>query len=195
LEIDMRFAPLSRRLLVLSLACAASTATLAQPPDAPAGVPAGAPPCGEPGHGMHPVGMHPGLPGDGRGGPPELGPLEAPPPPFLRGLALSDEQQDRVFAITHELAPQLRQLARSAHKAHEQLHELSLGESYDEAHARSLAESGAKAEAELALLRLHADRQILDVLTPEQRKQATAQRAAFECGGPEGGHGRRGPWF
>ena len=128
----MRSIRLPRNLLLAGLACAAASAALAQVPEPPHG----AAPCSPSGHALHPVDLHPGPPGEGRGGPPEAGPLEGPLPPFLHGLDLSEEQQDRVFAIVHELVPKLRQQARAARKAHEQLHQMSLGETYDEARAR-----------------------------------------------------------
>lgn len=96
-------------------------------------------------------------------------------PPFLRGLKLSEEQQDKVFAILHEQAPKMREQAKTARQAHTELRDLALAEQYDEARARALADSGAKAMAEMALMRMRTERQIVALLTPEQR-QAMSDR-------------------
>lgn len=122
--------------------------------------PAGAAPM--PGHGPHGGLPPPHAPAGG----------ELPPPPYLHGLQLSEAQQDKVFAILHALAPQLREQAKLARKAEEELRELARGEQYDEGRARALAEAGARAQAEMALLRSRADRQIHALLTPEQKQAA-----------------------
>lgn len=181
-------------LLFGSAMMAASAAATANPPQpgehpAPAGCGDPAPAAGvhhvdlRPEHGAHPPGP------DGAGGF-----FEPPLPPYLHGIALSDEQQDRIFAIFHELSPKLREQSRAARKAHEALHELALKDAFDEAKAQSLADSGAKADEAITLLRLHADRDVLAVLTPEQRKLAQSEHPGLDCG-PDGAHNRRPPAF
>jgi len=101
---------------------------------------------------------------------------DAPPPPFLHGILLSDGQQDQVFEIMHRAAPTLRAKAREARRAQQALHELSLSGSYDEAKARALADAVAHAVAEIALLRAGIDNQTVRLLTPEQRKQLDAAK-------------------
>lgn len=102
-------------------------------------------------------------------------------PPFLRGIELTDEQNDKIFAIMHQQEPLLRDQAKAAHKAHEALHKLASSGQYEEAKAKTLAESGARAMAEIALLHARADQQIHALLTPEQRKRAEAIKAKFEA--------------
>lgn len=102
-------------------------------------------------------------------------------PPFLRGIELSEAQQDKIFSIMHQQAPLLREQAKAAHKAHEALRTLAASGQYDEAKARTLADSGARAMAEIALLHARAEQQIRALLTPEQRKRADAIRAKFDA--------------
>lgn len=145
--------------------------------------------CGRP----HPPGLHAGFaveigagPAHGPGGPPLL---EAPLPPYLRAVTLSDDQQDRIFDLLHAQAPQMRQLVRRLHRSHEQLRDLGLSDKYDEATARTLVAAGSKDEAELALLRTRTDHEILAVLTTEQRRQVAADAPGPDHsgnGGPGG---------
>lgn len=97
-------------------------------------------------------------------------------PPFLLGLDLSEAQQDQVFKILHAQAPEMRQHAKALHKAREELRRLVLSDQYDEGRARALADAAATAESSLSLLRARTDRELLALLTPEQRKEA-ANRA------------------
>jgi periplasmic protein CpxP/Spy len=128
----------------------------------------------------------------GHGGP-DAGPgFEGPLAPFLRGVELSDDQQDRIFAVLHEQAPRARQAARAAHRAREQLRALATSDSYDETAAKTLADTAAKAEAELGLLRAHADHAVIGVLTAGQRKQALAAPVGAECAGARIG---ATPWY
>lgn len=89
----------------------------------------------------------------------------------LRDVALSEAQEDKLFAIGHALAPQQREHEREARKAHVALLALADSGQFDEARAASLAQAEGNAVAALALLRARADAQALAVLTPEQRKQ------------------------
>ena len=109
---------------------------------------------------------------EGPGMPPAMFAGLGPLPPYLRGLSLSDDQQDRIFSILHEQAPRMRLQVRAAHKAREQLRQLATAEKYDENQAKSLAEAGGKAESEIALMRAQADHDIAALLTPYQRNEA-----------------------
>lgn len=109
----------------------------------------------------------PGGPGPGLRHPGEMG----GEPPFLRGLALSEAQQDKVFAILHAQAPLLREQHKAAASAHEALHALTRADKFDEGKAGALAQSASQAMARIALLHARAEQQMLALLTPEQRKQ------------------------
>jgi len=94
-----------------------------------------------------------------------------PGAPFLRGLDLSEAQQDRVFAILHEQAPKRRELEKAERKAHDALHALAGGTGFDAAAAGAHAQAFGRAIAEQELLQLRTDAQLMAVLTPEQRAQ------------------------
>lgn len=98
-------------------------------------------------------------------------------PHFLQGIKLSEAQQDKVFAIRHAAVPTARQQMKALHQAHEQLHTLVFAERYDEAAVKAQVDVIARTTAELALQHASNDRKILDVLTPEQRRQAVENKA------------------
>ena len=128
-------------------------------------------PGGEPGPGM----------GPGSGGPrfgfgPEMGLGLGAPPPFLDGLHLTDEQQDKVFAIVYAAAPAMREQAKALRKAHEALHELNHSDQYDESRVKGLAEAAAKAESQLTVLHMRTEHEIFALLTPDQKKQLEERR-------------------
>lgn len=99
-------------------------------------------------------------------------------PPHLHGLNLTEAQQDKVFEIMHAQAPVMRDKAKGLRKAEGDLHALTAAPDYSEAKARTLADAAAKAMAEMALVRAKADRQVFEVLTPEQRKQLAETKPA-----------------
>jgi len=98
-------------------------------------------------------------------------PLAAPLPPHLHGLPLSEAQQDKIFSLIHAQAPKLREQAKTARKSREELHALARSAAFDDGKAKALAEIGAKANAESALILARLDQQTMKLLTPEQRKQ------------------------
>ncbi|MGK5078839.1 Spy/CpxP family protein refolding chaperone [Janthinobacterium sp. HLX7-2] len=158
----MKHLSIAVSLLLLS-ACSMPLVALAQQSPAPDGPPP---------HAMEgpPPGFGPG-PGPGPGGAGAEG-----LPPFLHGIALSEAQQDKVFAATYAQAPLLREQQKIAFKAHEQLRELAASSAYDDARASALANTAAQAMAKISLQQARLEQQLLAVLTPEQRKQAEQQR-------------------
>ncbi|TFW29799.1 Spy/CpxP family protein refolding chaperone [Duganella callida] len=136
------------------------------------------PPSGGPGHG-------PGeRAGAGAGGPehgPGFGPGPMPGvgpgrPPFLHGIALTEAQDDKIFAILHAEQPYLREQGKAAAKARQALREMAGADKYDDAKAAALAKEAATAEANLALHHVRTQQKLLAVLTPEQRTQLTAEQ-------------------
>ena len=103
-------------------------------------------------------------------------------PPFLRGLDLSEEQQDRVFAILHGQAPQRREFDKAARKAGAALRDLERAPQLDEAQAAASAQALGQAIAGQELLRLQAGARIKAVLNPEQRAQLEASRGDRRAG-------------
>jgi periplasmic protein CpxP/Spy len=92
-------------------------------------------------------------------------------PPFLHGLDLSEAQQDKIFELMHQQAPVMREKAKAADQAKAALHQLALAENYNESQARTLAQSAANAESEMALLRIRNEQKIYTLLTAEQRQR------------------------
>lgn len=110
-------------------------------------------------------GMPPfGAPGMGGG-------MAAGRAPILRGVELTEAQEDKVFAILHAEKPYLRDQAKAAAKAHEALRAMAGAEKYNDAKAASLAQAAGTAMANIALQRVRTEQKLLAVLTPEQRKQ------------------------
>jgi Spy/CpxP family protein refolding chaperone len=97
-------------------------------------------------------------------------------PPHLHGLNLTEAQQDKVFEIMHAQAPVMRDKAKALRKAESDLRALTSAPDYSEAKARGLADEAAKAMSEMTLARAKADRQVFEVLTPEQQKQLTEMK-------------------
>lgn len=128
--------------------------------------------------GPGPMALHGDFPGF-RGPPPGPGPRPdffpggewGAPPPFLAGLKLTEEQQDKVFEILYAAAPAIRTQSKALHKAREALMELNTSEQYDESRAKALADTAVKADSQLTLLRIHSEHEIYALLTPEQRKE------------------------
>jgi periplasmic protein CpxP/Spy len=112
-----------------------------------------------------------GPPGGPMGGPP-LGMFAGDrPPPYLMELNLTEDQQDKVFAIMHASAPAIRDQFKAVRKAREALHDLGHAVQFDSGNAGSLAQALGKAESQLALLHARNDHDIFAVLTDEQRKE------------------------
>ena len=102
-----------------------------------------------------------------------------PPVPMLRGLTLTESQRDKVFTIFHAQAPTLRENIKAARRAQEDLQRLALSARFDEAKAKSLAESCARSIGTLALLRAEGEHEIYALLTEEQRQQLQVIQRPF----------------
>jgi protein CpxP len=118
------------------------------------------------------------------------------PPRYLKRLDLSETQRDRIFDIMHAQAPIQRNTAKAMHKAQSDLRALTAAPDFSEAKAKELADVAAAAMGEMALSRAKTERQVFEVLTPEQRKQLAelkADRPRQRGDGPRGpaGEGQR----
>ena len=167
----MKTAP---HLWIASLAVGAATVALpaaalardAAPPDTPPQPCTAAPP---------PRGMPPmPPPGAFPDGPP---PMFMPPLTSLRGVELTEAQEDKLFNLIMSQAPAERTKAKEAFKALNELRHLANGEHFDSAKARQLAETHAQAMAQLALMHAELDAKIRALLTPEQRRKSDEARA------------------
>ncbi|MGC5832142.1 Spy/CpxP family protein refolding chaperone [Ralstonia pseudosolanacearum] len=100
---------------------------------------------------------------------------------FLHGLKLTEAQRDKVFAIEYAQMPELREQRKAIEHARRDLREMVVSGQYDEARSRALTDALGRAVARETQLRAQADAKILQLLTPEQRKQISdreAQRVA-----------------
>ncbi|CAJ0700714.1 hypothetical protein LMG18102_03286 [Ralstonia mannitolilytica] len=156
----------SHRLAALAAGLLLSCAAVAQTA-APGAIPLSP----MPPHGPGMMGRGPGM---------EMGPHRGGVP-FLRGLKLTEAQRDKVFAIEYAQMPEAREQRKAIAQAHRELHQMVVSGQYDEARARALTETLGRAVAREAQLRAQASAKIMQVLTPEQRKQIgerEAQRVA-----------------
>ena len=101
-------------------------------------------------------------------------------PPYLHSLNLSEAQRDKVFEIMHGQAPAMRDKGKAVRNAEEALRGLARSPDYSEAKARELSDGAAKAMAEMALAHLKVERQVYEIMTPEQRKQLAEMKASGE---------------
>lgn len=90
-------------------------------------------------------------------------------PPMLQA-ELSDAQDAQVFELTLNHAKQAHPLERRVAKTLEQLHQLTLQETFDQAQAAMLADNLGAATAALTLLQNQFEAQVIAVLSPEQRE-------------------------
>lgn len=108
--------------------------------------------------------------------PQELGFRPGPPPqevngmpPYLRGLKLTEQQEDKIFAILQAQAAPQYQKSKALKAAHEALQKLAQTGDFNPAAARTAADKLGQALADMTYLRLQTDSQIRALLSPEQR--------------------------
>ena len=97
--------------------------------------------------------------------------MKGPGLPFLRGIDLTEAQEDRLFAILHAQAPQLREQDKIEDKAHAALRAMVESGDFNEAKASAHAQTLGQAIAARELLRVRTAGQVMALLTPEQRAQ------------------------
>lgn len=96
---------------------------------------------------------------------------------MLRGLDLTQAQQDQIFKIRHDQAQAFYDQHKALRAASKSLRELTNADSFDQAKAQQAAEAMGQADAQLALLRAQTQAQIRAVLTPEQRQKLDDHKA------------------
>jgi len=114
-------------------------------------------------------------------------------PHYLRALNLTEAQRDQVFELMHAQAPQMRDMAKAHQKVEEDLRKLAAGPDYSEAKARTLGDALGKSVSEMAMARARTDRQIFEILTPEQRQQMAELKPGGKGPRGTGGEGRTPP--
>lgn len=113
--------------------------------------------------------------------------------PGLHRLNLSEPQQDKIFDIMHAQAPVARDQMKALRQAEQELQTLRTASDYSDAKARALVDSIAKQRADMEMARLQTERKVLEVLTPEQRKQLSEMKPQRGEGrGPRDGRGPAG---
>lgn len=100
---------------------------------------------------------------------PQFGTLHQPP--YLMGVTLTEDQQDKVFAILHAAEPALREREKAVRKARDGLRDLGRSAQFDAGSAATLAQALGNAESQLTLLRARADHEVFSVLTAEQKTE------------------------
>ena len=120
--------------------------------------------------------------------------MKGGPMPMIHGLHrldLSDAQEDKIFDIMHAQAPAARDQMRALRKSEDELRKLKAAPDYSDAKAKVLIDQIAKQRADMEMSRLQNERKVLDVLTPEQRKQLTEMKPADGKPGKRGDRGER----
>lgn len=96
---------------------------------------------------------------------------------FLKGLDLTEAQEDRIFEIQHALAPAKREYYKEIRKLREQQRELVQSASYDSGKMKKLVEQETRLTADHRLKMADAKHKMYQVLTEEQRKQVAERQA------------------
>lgn len=109
----------------------------------------------------------------------------------LQRLDLSEAQEDKIFDLMHQRAPEMRQQMKALKKNEQALQTLRQAANFDEKQAKTLIDNIARQRANMELARLQGERQVLDILNPEQRQQLQAMQTMR--GGKPGQMGQRGP--
>jgi Spy/CpxP family protein refolding chaperone len=127
------------------------------------------------------------------GGPPPMGARGAGPDgpqfgsAFLRGLSLTEAQQDAIFNLHHAQAPQMREQMKALRKARQALRDASHADSFDEQRASAAAADVGRIVGTMALMRARTEAAVWKLLTPEQRQQAERMRSMPMMHGAMGG--------
>jgi protein CpxP len=88
---------------------------------------------------------------------------------MLRHLDLSDAQRDQVFKIFHDQSPAMHERMKAARAARKDLEKLALASAFDRERARAIADTEAKAIADMEVLLAESMARVREMLTPEQR--------------------------
>lgn len=103
----------------------------------------------------------------------------------MNGLDLTESQRDKIFEIQYAQMPAVRERLKTVRNMHKALHDLAQAPSFDAKRAKEVADGGAKAMSELAMMQAEASNKILALFTPEQRKKFDEHSGEFL--GPPGG--------
>ena len=90
---------------------------------------------------------------------------------MLRGLDLSDEQEDKIFEIMHAQQPKAREKKQLLRKSRQELHAATMTTKYNARTVRKLAETHSQLMADLIVMHAETGNKIYALLTPEQQQQ------------------------
>ena len=88
---------------------------------------------------------------------------------MLRHLDLSDAQRDQVLKIFHDQSPAMHERMKAMRAARGDLEKHAFDSAFDRERARAIADTEAKAIADMEVLRAESMARVREVLTPEQR--------------------------
>lgn len=108
---------------------------------------------------------------------------------MLRGLNLSEEQRDKVFALMHGQVPAMREKGKELAKAREALRGAGMTTAYDAAKVAQLAAAQGKVIADMIVMRTETFNKVFALLTPEQQRTLTERRNRGRRGMGPGGAG------
>ena len=108
---------------------------------------------------------------------------------MLRGLDLSEEQRDKVFALMHGQAPVMHEKRKELAKARTALRDAAMTTSYDPAKVAQLATAQGRLVADMIVLRTETFSKVFALLTPEQQRTLAERR---NRGGRRAGAGGAG---
>ena len=95
---------------------------------------------------------------------------------MLRHLDLSDAQRDQVLKIFHDQSPAMHERVKAARAAREDLEKLASAPAFDRERARAIADTEAKAIADVEVMRAESMARVREVLRPEQRAKLDQMR-------------------
>lgn len=98
----------------------------------------------------------------------------------LRALDLTDAQREQVRAVVEQYQPQFEQLGTQAREAGQVLRDAVTADVFDEGAIRSAHQAVAAAQADLAVVGAQVHRDVMNLLTPEQRQRAAELKAERE---------------
>ncbi|MDO9225825.1 MAG: Spy/CpxP family protein refolding chaperone [Pseudomonadota bacterium] len=97
-------------------------------------------------------------------------------PPMMKRLNLTDEQKDKISQLRKQDAGLMAEKFKAMRDARSQLHEMQSKGEYDEAKVKVLTEQGAQTMAEMGQMRARQHHEVMQILTPDQRKQVAEKR-------------------
>lgn len=111
-------------------------------------------------------------------------------PPMMKRLKLTPEQESKITQLRKQDADLMGEKFKTMRDSRAQLHEMQLKGEYDEAQVKSFTEKGAQAMAEMGQIRARQHHEMMQILTPEQRKQFESQRERMMNRGEQRREGR-----